>query len=133
VSESADFAIEGWSFAHATGWYPERWQAEISKAIEEMFRVLKPGGTAVIIETMGTGSEAPAPPNERLAAYYYWLENDLGFLYTWIRTDYKFDSVTQADELTRFFFGDELADRIVREGLIILPECTGIWWKHKTK
>jgi ubiquinone/menaquinone biosynthesis C-methylase UbiE len=95
-----------------------------------MMRVLKPGGTAIILETMTTGSETPAPPNERLAAYYAWLENEQGFSYKWIRTDYQFASVQEADELTRFFFGDELADRIVREGITILPECTGIWWKH---
>jgi hypothetical protein len=27
----------------------------------------------------------------------------------------------------RFFFGDTLADRVVRERLVILPECTGVW------
>ncbi|GEM_PF-6658666 len=30
----------------------------------------------------------------------------------------------------RFFFGDDLADRILRDRLIILPECTGIWWRE---
>jgi hypothetical protein len=37
--------------------------------------------------------------------------------------------VPEAEELTRFFFGDELANRIKNEGLLIVPECTGIWWK----
>jgi hypothetical protein len=45
------------------------------------------------------------------------------------RTDYRFMTVAEADMLTRFFFGDELADRIVRENRMILPECTGFWWK----
>jgi ubiquinone/menaquinone biosynthesis C-methylase UbiE len=126
----ADLTIAGWTFGHATGWYAERWQEEVSLCVGEMMRVLKPGGTAIILETMTTGSETPAPPNERLAAYYAWLENEQGFSYKWIRTDYQFASVQEADELTRFFFGDELADRIVREGITILPECTGIWWKH---
>lgn len=127
----ADLAIAGWSFAHAQGWYPDRWQIEAGKMVDEMLRVLKPGGTAVILETMGTGNEKPAPPHERLAAYYHWLENEHGFSYKWIRTDYEFDSVEQADELTRFFFGDELADRIVREQMTILPECTGVWWRTR--
>ena len=53
-----------------------------------------------------------------------------GFNATWIRTDYEFASVPEAEELTRFFFGDALADRIEREQLLILPECTGLWWKR---
>jgi hypothetical protein len=31
--------------------------------------------------------------------------------------------------LTRFFFGDALADRVRRENLVSLPESTGIWWR----
>lgn len=126
---SADLCIAGWSFGHATTWYGDNWQTEIEKSINEMERVLKKGGTAIILETMGTGQETPAAPNDILAAYYGWLITRKGFSYTWIRTDYKFESVEEADELTRFFFGDALADRIVHEGITHLPECTGIWWK----
>ncbi|MBZ0292681.1 MAG: class I SAM-dependent methyltransferase [Anaerolineae bacterium] len=126
---SADLCIAGWSFGHFCGWYPDSWRAEIGTALAEMQRILKPGGTAIILETLGTGRETPAPPAEHLAAYYRWLEGEHGFASTWIRTDYRFQSVQEADDLTRFFFGDELADRIVREQLTILPECTGIWWR----
>lgn len=128
---SADVAIAGWSFGHSVGWYPETWREEIAKALAEMNRVLRPGGTAIILETMGTGSRQPAPPHAGLAAYYAWLENQRGFAYRWIRTDYQFASVQEADELTRFFFGDALADRIVAEELTLLPECTGIWWRFR--
>ena len=127
--DSADLAIAGWSFGHATGWYPETWREEIGHALDEMQRVLQPGGTAIILETMGTGSESPAPPAQALADYYQWLEIMHGFNSTWIRTDYEFASVPEAEELTRFFFGDVLADRIVRERLLVLPECTGLWWR----
>ena len=126
----ADLVLAGWSFAHGITWYGEDWQSTINQMIGEMTRILKPGGTAIIIETMGTGNKSPAPPVDHLAAYYQWLENEQGFSYTWIRTDYQFASVQEADELTRFFFGDELAERILREQMTILPECTGIWWKH---
>ena len=78
---------------------------------------------------MGTGSESPAPPAPGHAEFYAWLEQEHGFTYQWIRTDYEFASVPEAEELTRFFFGDALADRIVQEGLLVLPECTGIWWR----
>ena len=127
---TADLTIAGWSFGHAPGWYGDYWQEEIAKMVGEMLRILKPGGTAIIIETMGTGNELPVPPQAYLAAYYQLLEDTFGFAYTWIRTDYQFESVEEADELTRFFFGDELADRIVNNQMTVLPECTGIWWKH---
>jgi ubiquinone/menaquinone biosynthesis C-methylase UbiE len=125
----ADVCIAGWSFGHATGWYPDGWQGQIAAMLGEMLRVLKPGGTAVILETLGTGSETPVPPNAALQAYYTWLENAEGFAHSWIRTDYRFGSLDEADALTRFFFGDALADRIRREALLILPECTGLWWR----
>lgn len=125
----ADVAIAGWSFGHSVGWFPERWREEIGAAVDEMARVLRPGGTAIILETMTTGSETPAPPTEGLAAYYAWLENERGFQSRTIRTDYQFESLDEADRLTRFFFGDELAERVRRENWVILPENTGLWWR----
>jgi ubiquinone/menaquinone biosynthesis C-methylase UbiE len=126
---TANLAIEGWSFGHAVGWYPDSWREEIGKMIGEMRRALKPGGAAILFETMGTGSRQPNPPTAGLATLYTWLENEQGFRYKWIRTDYHFESVEEADELTRFFFGDALADEIVAKQMTILPECTGVWWR----
>jgi ubiquinone/menaquinone biosynthesis C-methylase UbiE len=126
---SADVAIEGWSFGHFPAWYPETWRDEIRKALAEMQRVLRPGGTAILIETMTTGSESPRPPTPALAEYYARLEGEQGFSAVAIRTDYRFASLDEAETLTRFFFGDALADRVRRENLVILPECTGIWWR----
>jgi ubiquinone/menaquinone biosynthesis C-methylase UbiE len=123
----ADVSIEGWSFGHATGWYPDRWQGEISNALAEMRRVTRPGGAMILLETLGTGTDQPAPPNETLAALYTWLENERGFVREVVRTDYQFASVDEAVRLTRFFFGDELADRIRRDEVTHLPENTGVW------
>jgi ubiquinone/menaquinone biosynthesis C-methylase UbiE len=128
AGQSADLAIAGWSLGHFVGWYGQSWPKEIGLALTEMKRVLRPGGTVVIIETLGTGRASPEPPTEGLAEYYRFLEKDWGFSRTWIRTDYSFESPDEAENLTRFFFGDELADHIRREQLEILPECTGIWW-----
>ncbi|HEX2623549.1 MAG TPA: class I SAM-dependent methyltransferase [Phototrophicaceae bacterium] len=125
----ADIAIAGWSFGHATGWYPDRWRDDIAGALAEMERLVVSGGVLIILETLGTGSETPTPPSQSLADYYHWLETERGFSATWIRTDYQFASVQEADQLTRFFFGDGLADRIVSNQMTILPECTGIWWR----
>jgi ubiquinone/menaquinone biosynthesis C-methylase UbiE len=129
---SADISIAGWTFGHQTEWNVERWQAEIGTAVDEMLRVLRPEGTAIIIETMGTGNRVPAPPTPQLAAYYAWLEQERGFSYTWIRTDYHFESVDEGIELFRFFFGDALAELVARENNVVISECTGVWWRTQS-
>ena len=90
VDQVADVAIEGWSFGHFTGWYPDRWRTEIGQALAEMKRVLRPGGSAMILETLGTGFETPTPPSQNLADFYAFLEEEHNFSYTWLRTDYQF-------------------------------------------
>lgn len=130
ASHSADIVIEGWSFAHVMGWYPESWQQETDAMLSEMQRIAKADSTLILIETMGTGNRKPAPPNEDLAKLYQYWENEHSFQYQWIRTDYQFESVAEADELIRFFFGDEMADTLVADKNIIVPECTGVWWKQ---
>lgn len=131
-SSTADVAIAGWALGHSISWYPDSWQTVIGQAIESMQRVLRPTGSLILIETMGTGVETAVPPHAGLAAYYHWLENDLGFHHTTIATDYQFNSVAEAVALTQFFFGDALVDKIQQQQLTILPELTGIWWRTKT-
>ncbi len=128
ANQTADISIAGWSLGYFTDWFAESWRSEIGQALVEMKRVLRPGGTVVILETLGTGSVEPCPPTDALTAYYAWLEEEHGFSATWIRTDYRFDTLRQAQEATRFFFGDDFADRIGKENWVIIPECTGIWW-----
>ena len=60
ASQSADIAIEDWSFAQMMVWYQAAWRREMRQAILEMLRVLRPGGTAMMIETLGTGMETQA-------------------------------------------------------------------------
>jgi ubiquinone/menaquinone biosynthesis C-methylase UbiE len=124
----ADVSIAGWSLGHSTSWHAQTWHDEIGQVLAHMKRGLRPGGTVIILETLGTGWETPHPPTDALAAYYEFLEEEHGFSSTWIRTDYRFTSPSEAEDLTRFFFGDELADGVASEHLAILPECTGIWW-----
>lgn len=129
ISNIADIVLEGWSFGHVMSWYPETWQVETDNMLAEMERIVKPDGTMILIETMGTGNRKPSPPSADLGKLYdYWQEQH-GFQYQWIRTDYQFESVVEADELMRFFFGDEMADTLVADKNIIIPECTGVWWK----
>ena len=46
----------------------------------------------------------------------------------WVRTDYQFPDAATAIELTTFFFGAQLADRVRTSAR--LPECTGLWWRR---
>lgn len=123
----ADLAIAGWVFGHFREWMPENWRVEIAQAIAEMRRVLKPGGTLILAETLGTGREEPQAPTAGLAQYFSWLEAQ-GFTRVTLRTDYQFPSVAEAARITGFFFGDAFAARVRRERWTRVPECTGLWW-----
>jgi ubiquinone/menaquinone biosynthesis C-methylase UbiE len=125
----ADLAIAGWSMVYTVVWYEETWRRELSQALREMGRVLRPGGTQIIIETLGTGETTPNPPGD-LLAYFDYLENEAGFQSTWVRTDYKFRSREEAQKLTGFFFGDAMIENLISDDPAILPECTGLWWRH---
>jgi ubiquinone/menaquinone biosynthesis C-methylase UbiE len=127
--QSADLAISGWSICYTTNDYEEGWQREVGKALSEMKRVLRPGGTIIILETLGTGHQTPAPPDE-VKPYLAFLENEAGFSSTWIRTDLLFESLEEAKEVTGFFFGEEMVENVIGTDPVILPECTGIWWLH---
>ena len=126
----ADIVVAGWAIGHLTGWYPDCWRDEISRVLAEMQRVIRHGGTLVILETLGTGSLTPNPPAASLAALYAWLEADHGFQRQTIHTDYQFASVEEAVQHTEFFFGSALAQRIRERGWARLPEWTGVWFKE---
>ncbi|NDJ61873.1 MAG: methyltransferase domain-containing protein [Chloroflexi bacterium] len=123
----ADVALAGWTFGHMPTWFAADWRAQLTVALGEMRRVLRPGGTLIIIETLGTGTTIAAPPTQALGAYYRVLQDQHGFSPRVIRTDYRFESVGEAENLIRFFFGDALGDRVAAEGWTIVPESTGIW------
>ncbi|MFZ9857337.1 MAG: class I SAM-dependent methyltransferase [Roseiflexaceae bacterium] len=122
-----DLVTAGWSFGHTTEWVPGAWQADVRAAITEMLRLLKPGGSAIIFETLGSGSTVPHPPTQALADCYTLFEQEFGFVRTPIQTDYRFESETECRELTGFFFGSEMAGTLQPDGTMILPEWTGAW------
>ena len=124
---SADLVVSGWSVAYLHVWNPETWRVELEKWSGEMKRVLRRDSYIVLFESLGTGNELPIKL-EHLTEYYLWLD-EAGFQNKWIRTDYKFESIEEAEELSRFFFGDELGDKVKQNNWVILPECTGVWWK----
>lgn len=123
----ADLALSGWSLCYAALDHPENWRQALGQALGEMHRALRPGGAIIILETQGTGHEAPHPP-DILKDYLAYLD-EAGFSSTWIRTDFKFESLDEAMALSRFFFGEELAEQTLKNNWTILPECTGLWWQ----
>ena len=128
-SRTADVVISGWSVCYLVTWNPDEWRPQLDRALDEMLRVLRPGGKIILLETLGTGFETPHPP-ENLVEYYRYL-GEKGFSSTWLRTDYRFASLAEAEELAGFFFGEELRRKVAEQGWVILPECTGIWWREK--
>jgi ubiquinone/menaquinone biosynthesis C-methylase UbiE len=126
ADHSADLAVSGWSVSYLAVWNPASWRAELEKWLGEMKRVLRRGSFIVLFESLGTGNESPIRL-EHLRDFYPWLD-EAGFQSKWIRTDYKFASLEEAEELTRFFFGDELGEKVRANGWVVLPECTGVWW-----
>jgi ubiquinone/menaquinone biosynthesis C-methylase UbiE len=127
VDHSVDLVVSGWSVSYLAVWNPNSWRTELDKALAEVKRVLKPGSFIVLFESLGTGNESPVKL-EHLKNFYPWLD-EAGFQKKWIRTDYQFESLEEAEYLSRFFFGDELGDKVKQNNWIILPECTGVWWK----
>ena len=130
---SVDLALEGWSIAQIKAWNPETWQDSVGTALEEMFRVVRPGGAIILIETLGTGATAPHPPDQFVPLYDY-FEQTWQLAKTWVRTDYRFPSQSAAQRTIGALFGEavvatgwESADGYV------IPECTGIWWVGKSE
>lgn len=126
--QSADIVMAGWSICYVGSSNRPEWKDNLVQVMNEIQRVLRPNGIAIILETLGTGHEEPNPP-DFLIQYYKTLEEQYGFKHKAIRTDYAFDSVEQAEKLCRDFFGDELGDRIKEQQTKIVPECTGVWWR----
>jgi ubiquinone/menaquinone biosynthesis C-methylase UbiE len=125
ADRAADVVVSGWSIVYLVVWFESTWKSELSKGLAEMKRVLRPGGTIIILETLGTGYESPHPP-DNLLGYFAFLEQQ-GFASSWIRTDYRFESLDEAREIVSGFFGDEMTEELVENGTITLPEGTGIW------
>ena len=123
---TADLVIAGWSLVYSAIWAAGDWRTELGQTLAEMRRVLRRGGTIIALETMGTGSTSPQPPAD-LLDYFGFLKQG-GFQTRWIRTDYRFKDMAEAQQLAEFFFGAEMLPKISVAEAPTLPECTGIWW-----
>lgn len=126
---SVDLAVSGWSVCYLANADEPDWESNLAQVMAELARVLRPGGTMILFETMGTATETPNPP-PFLTPYYGLLERQYGFAHKRIRMDYRFESAADAIKRTEFFFGPEVAAVIERHGWATVPECAGVWWKH---
>lgn len=127
TNSSSDLVVSGWSVSYLAVWSQENGRAELDKWLIEMQRVLRSHGMIILFESLGTGNEEPVRL-EHVESTYQWLDAN-GFQNKWIRTDYQFESVDEAADLAGFFFGTEMAARILERRSAILPECTGVWWR----
>ncbi len=125
-----DVVCAGWVFGHFPHWSPESWRDDAGRALAEMNRVVRPGGSLLLLETLGTAAAEPSPPTASLAEYYRWLEDERGFECTVLRTDYRFPSPEEAVRLCEFFFGETIAAKVGAAGSERVPEYTGLW--HRT-
>jgi ubiquinone/menaquinone biosynthesis C-methylase UbiE len=125
-AKCADLVVSGWSFCYLAVWGGEQWKTCLKTGLDDIKRVLRKDGCLIILETMGTGFETPNPP-PHLGNYFTFLKES-GFSFQWIRTDYQFTSQAEAEELSAFFFGQAMAEKVKKNQWVILPECTGVWW-----
>ncbi len=130
AGEIADFVVEGWSFGHSIAESTQDIDTTAGKLVENCESLCRSGGVIVLIETLGSNSDAPNPPGEKLRRFYEALETKHGFSKTVIATDYKFSSVGEAHRIFTYFFGEETGRSIKEKGSPTVPEFTGIW--HKT-
>jgi ubiquinone/menaquinone biosynthesis C-methylase UbiE len=131
-NRSADLVLAGWTLPYLLSPYEQNGHANIARVMADMQRVLRPSGVMIIIDTLGTGFTMPQIVSPELGDYFAYLEREYGFQRTWVRTDYRFASVEEAVQQLEWFFGAELTDRVKAERWLIVPECTGIWWKAIT-
>lgn len=122
----ADLVTAGWSVCYLASCNHPDWSRSLEETLAEFRRILRPGGTIILFETMGTGTDGPEAP-DFLVPYYRALEETYGFTYSLLPMPYTFDSVQEAAELTELFFGEEVSQRVKSQDWRIVPEWAGMW------
>lgn len=127
-----DLFIEGWSFGHTIMACVS--EKEILHATNVLLvnatKNLSSGSTIIIIETLGTNVDSPAPPDEKLGLFYETLVHTHDFSQHVTRTDYRFDTNEKAAGTLGFFFGDEMKESVLARGTSTIPEWTGVWTRE---
>ena len=123
LNEQYDIAIEGWSFGHLITQDSDLNIKIISDLMDNCIRIAK---KVVIIETLGTNVEKPKPPSVGLNQFYEYLTNN-GFKEYVVKTDYKYETIEQAQYVMGSFFGTGMEASIKEKNSTIIPEFTGVW------
>lgn len=123
----ADYFIEGWSFGHTITENQININPVVKKLISDCTKICN--NKIIIIETLGTNVDEPAPTSEALSVFFRILEEEYNFIKETIRTDYKFESTKKAERIMSFFFGDKMKEVLIQTPRRIIPEWTGIWVK----
>jgi ubiquinone/menaquinone biosynthesis C-methylase UbiE len=128
AADTVDVVLSGWSFCYAALDAGEGWQPALEGALGAVERVLRPGGLLILIESLGTGFKSPQTPPV-LVDYLAYLDSH-DFESMWVRTDYCFKDHNEAESLTTFFFGEDPMPMQKTPQGVIVPECTGLWWRR---
>lgn len=126
---SADGGVAGWVFGHQRSFEPARWRETVTRGVEELERVVRPGGWIILFETLGTAVEEAGVRSD-LAELEAYFEEPLGFEREVLRTDYSFASADDAAVAMEFFFGAAVAQKIRDRDWARVPEWTGCWTKR---
>eukprot|EP00026_Physarum_polycephalum_P012633 Phypoly_transcript_12958.p1 GENE.Phypoly_transcript_12958~~Phypoly_transcript_12958.p1 ORF type:complete len:278 (+),score=38.63 Phypoly_transcript_12958:169-1002(+) len=114
------------------------WVFQLQKTLQECRRVLTNDGMLIILESRGVAYNSPT----RAGSWYYKYLQSIGFTEDIVRTDYMFDSLSEAETQMKFFFGKVVANRVRNNAMeenvseknqktIVVPEFTGVWWIYK--
>ena len=125
----ADVAIAGWVLGHLRRG-TRNLAGDIARALAELDRALRPGGTLVVIETLGTGEERPRPPAPRAGGVLCLARGRTGDGAAGHPHRLSLPPHPEAAaRATGFFFGGEFP-RVRHESWSRIPECTGLWWRR---
>lgn len=127
LPEQADLFIEGWSWGHSIVDGSGSVEAIARRLFANARRNLVGGGTAILIETLGTNQDAPGAPHPRLEEFYDLLQATHRLRQEIVRTDYLFPSAQDAAETLGFFFGEPMRQAVLERGAPAIPEWTGVW------
>lgn len=119
-----DVIVEGWSFGHSAVTHEGRVAAWFSELHGRLLGMLSRQGSIIVLETLGTLTEAPRAPGPVLTEFYALLEEGFGYARTVLDTSYRFDDSEEARRIIGFFFGGAMASRI---DVPLVPEYTGLW------
>jgi len=132
--KSFDIAVSGWSICHIVKWNWPEWEKLLYSLFNSICKLITSESNFIIFETLGTGYFEPGLKDEKLLKYYEFLQKNLGFTHSWIRTDYRFKNYEECRNCMCFFFGNNYFDEQIfpnifkdENNAFIVPECTGVW------